>query len=346
MKLPTLPRRQVCDGVTLIELLIVIAIIGLLVQLILPAIEASREAARRTQCVNNLRQIGLAAQNHESMHGFLPTAGWGYGWIGDPNRGSGRSQPGSWAYQLLPYLEASSIHDMGLGQNGADLRQSLATMAGTPYPLLYCPSRRLAKPTENHSPPAAGLSPDGDELFWYHAARPQTLARMDYSASMGDQWMYWGSGPSPEDAESDLGFLKLFFEEKEFTLDDATGVVIQREPFRLRQITDGLSNTYFAGEKFLWDHEYKSGRGPRDDQSCWNGDDLDTVSSAGLEPQRDGVTGGAGGPRTERFGAVHPDGVNMVFCDGSVQSVSYDVDPEVHRRYGNRKDDEIARQTR
>ena len=101
-------------GATLVELLIVIAIIGLLIQLVLPAVQSSREAARRTQCASNLRQIGLAAQNHEAAHDILPTAGWGYGWIGDPNRGSGRSQSGSWAYQLLPYLEARNIHDMGL----------------------------------------------------------------------------------------------------------------------------------------------------------------------------------------------------------------------------------------
>ena len=107
----TVSRRQ--RGFTLVELLVVITIIANLVALLLPAVQAAREAARRLQCTNNLKQIGIACLNHDALQGHLPTGGWPGGWVGDPDRGFDQRQPGSWLYNILPYMEMSGLHNQG-----------------------------------------------------------------------------------------------------------------------------------------------------------------------------------------------------------------------------------------
>ena len=331
-------RRTTPSGLTLIELLIVIAIIAVLVQLALPAIEDSREAARRTACQNNLHQIGLAMLHHESALRQLPTAGWGWAWIGDPDRGTGESQPGSWAYQLLPYMDEQSVYDISRGASDETKYETLTTLAATPVPTFYCPSRRLPRATPTVDPEIE-LEELAPEMFWYNAKKANKLVRTDYKANVGDTFVFWSEGPPPSKAERGEGFLKFKLRSEYVTLDAITGVVVQREAFRFSQITDGLSKTYFGGEKFLPSDEYKKGTNPTDDQSCWNGDDMDMVASTNYIPRPDTPTtvqmeGLVGIP----FGSAHPDGLNMVFCDGSVQFVAFEIDPEVHRRNGNRHD--------
>ena len=101
--------RQHNRGFTLVELLVVIAIIGILIALLLPAIQAAREAARRMQCSNNLKQIGQACLSHVDSLKFFPTGGWGWGWAGEASRGFGPGQPGGWAYNILPYMELKRL---------------------------------------------------------------------------------------------------------------------------------------------------------------------------------------------------------------------------------------------
>ena len=127
--------RQTAGGFTLVELLVVIAIIGILIGLLLPAIQATREAARRMQCSNNLRQLALGVHSHKSDLQVFPTGGdrW---WLGRTMRGTlpalVQSQAWGWGYQILPYMESTSTWNF----TNENLLRS------TPINLFSCPTRR------------------------------------------------------------------------------------------------------------------------------------------------------------------------------------------------------------
>ncbi len=138
-------NRNDKHGFTLVELLVVITIIGILIALLLPAVQAAREAARRTQCAKNVKEMALAAMNHEQANGYLPTGGWGYAWVGDPRYGFGVEQPGGFFYNILPFLEQHDLHDLSLKASDDTSRNNAGlTMIQTPLSLMSCPSRRQA----------------------------------------------------------------------------------------------------------------------------------------------------------------------------------------------------------
>lgn len=334
-------------GFTLVELLVVIAIIGVLVSLLLPAVQAAREAARRAQCSNQLRQIALAWQMHHDTHKFLPSAGWGYGWIGDPDRGFGKNQSGSWPFSCLPYLEATNLHQLGAGTTGTAKRDALTQLAQTPLPTLYCPSRRAAEAYNNADTQATN----------FNFGSPPTLARNDYAANLGPRVQagfgdppsvstQWGSGPTPEDAEAGEGFRTELFDALSFL----QGVTYQRSEVSLRHVTDGTSSTYMLGEKYVNPDYYAGGRSSDfaekdigDDQGAWIGDDLDnnrltgpvTFEGAIPTPDQPGLQW------FFAFGSAHPSTFFMAMCDSSVHSIAYDIDPSVHHALGTRSGEEI-----
>src|SRR5437868_11966014 len=131
-----LNSRRPRFGFTLVELLVVIAIIGVLVALLLPAVQASRESARRMQCGNNLKQIGLGVHNHHDTLGFMPTAG-GNGFSGARTQNSGvpvagKDQLWGWLYQILPYEELANVWSLNTDD----------AVKQTYIKIYFCPSRR------------------------------------------------------------------------------------------------------------------------------------------------------------------------------------------------------------
>ncbi len=144
---------------TLIELLVVIAIIGMLIGLLLPAVQKVRESAARIQCINNLKQIGLAFQNHHSAFGNFPSGGW-YSYTAPTYSGgqplTGRWQQAGWGFQILPYIEAENTWRGGNATT--DVQRDLVAI-GTTNPLFFCPSRRSPQTVtygDNYVPPLTG----------------------------------------------------------------------------------------------------------------------------------------------------------------------------------------------
>lgn len=319
-------------GASLVEILVVISILALVMQLLIPAVQASRESARKATCLNQLRAFGLAAQNHEAAKGHLPTGGWNWEWVGDPTRGHGKSQPGSWAYNLLPFLEAQAIHDYPQSQGGKQVIRLSTEMLSMVPGGFNCPSRRPSQAVHRMKRYTGVLK---------NSHFTSLAAKTDYAVNGGD--VYVNLGPSPDSYEDARTF--AWPEEKFAT---ASGVVFVRSEIKLRKITDGLSKTYFVGEKYLNPTNYRNGEDVGDDQSLYHGDDSDvtrwtmaTVTDEWYElfdhpnmPRQDN----SGFFSAYAFGSAHASGWQVVMADGSARMQSYDLEPEVHRAFGNRHD--------
>jgi prepilin-type N-terminal cleavage/methylation domain-containing protein len=336
-------------GFTLVELLVVIAIIGILIALLLPAVQAAREAARRLQCQNNLKQLALSFQVHYDTHKHFPTSGWGWRWHGDPDKGFGKGQPGGWAYNILPYIEQSALHDLGKGTTAAAKRQAIAQVASTPLGAFICPTRR--KPIRYPVVRNGDLSNNSE-----CRVGSCNVGRCDYRVNSGSINMGETGGPG---SEAEVNAPNYVFA---YTNIQQNGISHQVSNVTMGDIVDGNSNTFCIGEKYLNPDFYFDGNDPADDQSTFVGHDRDvngytgsaspTYNIADLRTLNDQQiiarfqvqvptqdTPGVG--LNWSFGSAHSAVFNMSFVDGSVHSLSYGISPAVFWSLGGR-DDEYA----
>jgi prepilin-type N-terminal cleavage/methylation domain-containing protein len=322
-------------GFTLVELLVVITIIGILIALLLPAVQAAREAARRLQCQNNLKQLALGCLDHEHILGHFPAGGWVWNWQGDPDRGFGRRQPGGWIYNELPFIEQQVLHDMGAGWpwNSAQKQSVLSLVAGTPLAVLHCPSRRQPVVYANiYTPINCG------------SANVPLVARTDYAANTGSvqnmNYWYWTSSmtpPVPTDPTTTdaSGYAwPTFFAWNPVNKTGNNGVVYPLSTTRMNDIPDGSSNTYLICEKYLGPDWYSTGTQAGDNNPPYGGFDWDYSRWTNLPPLQDTP----GFSDNTRFGSVHANGFHAAYCDGSVQFLNYSINPTAHANLGNRLD--------
>jgi len=328
-------RRNRQLAFTLVELLVVIAIIGVLVALLLPAVQAAREAARRTQCVNQLRQMGVALLNYESARQEFPTGGT------EPWHDEGAdkvkfSKGYGWMVQILPYVENENLQNISKGYGAGDRQRDLEVRK-TPVSLYFCPSKRgqIVRVT----PSAPEDCSQGCALNDYAGATPANILNTE---NLNNVW-FWQStthGDVVAGAERVVRYRAGSAQDGDYPVS-YQGVIARTGMSRAckaKDVTDGLSNTMTIGEKRLFINRYELGDW-HDDVGWTDGWDPDTMRYTGYRPGPDIEE-----PRRQpegfgyHFGASHPAVFNAVFADGHVQPIDYDIDLEVFNYMGDRQD--------
>lgn len=325
-------RSRSRRGFTLIELLVVVAIIAILFALVLPAIQMAREASRRASCGNNLKQIALACESHVTSLGHYPTGGWDSApttilMIG-PGGGSDWRQPGGWGYTLLPYMEQQAAFD------------SPTTSGTMPVPAYACPTRR------------------GSSLL------AGTLLMTDYAGNRGS-WASSPATPTATDTNRDTTFgvtsaplggsIPLTLAQSgsiAATLNTVQvvngtavsvptgGIIFAGSSLPPARIRDGSSNTYLFGEKYVPPAFLATG-GTGYNVVAFAGDSPDTLRGGHRPPESDSTPWHDS--RKGAFGGPHPGVFNAAFCDGSVRTINFTIEPQVHFLLAAREDRQAVR---
>ena len=319
------------NGFTLVELLVVIAIIGMLVGLLLPAVQQAREAARNMQCSNNLKQMALASQNHLASVRCFPSGGWRYNWTGVPEQGLGMTQPGGWLYSLLPFMEQNALFQLGVDGNEAD---GVKTRVMTPLNVMNCPSRRASK-VYPHSSGSMPLTRSGSSVTI------ESCVKSDYAACSGTV------NPNGKGGNNDYyGTSGNITNISRSTIEDfnasasqqLTGVIHAYSNTSDGQVRDGFSNTYLIGEKYMNASNYETGKDGADNETGYAGHGNDTCRGAFADTAETVMQDRAGLQKHLLFGSTHAGSFNMGFCDGSVQKISYSISFDVHYCLAHKND--------
>jgi prepilin-type N-terminal cleavage/methylation domain-containing protein/prepilin-type processing-associated H-X9-DG protein len=332
---PQPPHRR---GFTLIELLVVIAIIGVLVSLLLPAVQSAREAARRTQCTNNLKQIGLACFNFESTNGHFPSVNAVY-----PNPSTGKlqmdvtggiltsvpvitSQIGGWSVQILDYIEGGNIiNDVKASQATTDVAPRLNTMYTTMVSVYLCPS-------DGNNQEGYNLTTNGSTY---------NMKSINYIAVSGsDEWAQTVGANTFQMANAKNGM---------FPRMSRSGSVTPPPFIKVAQIRDGTSNTIAIGERPVFPTQMY--------RSTWSYNYMDAVGSLTVPVPTGNYTyrnctlplpyreenPGTSAQITCAAGhhySYHPGGSNWLFGDGTVRFLKYSVNPSVLTALASRNGNE------
>lgn len=328
-------RRPSRDGFTLVELLVVIAIIGILVALLLPAIQSAREAARRTQCVNRMKQIGLALMSHHDTKKRFPSA------IADDeivDQATGKVQAGKYTQFgylpfILQYMELDSyLTRLNLKVYWQD-EPNLSFSYGTPVPQFRCPSQTDEEVTYTDPPGGAGATERSNLRAHYFAVMGAKSGTCPVTSSLpypSSTYTMSGCGTSANGGSA------------------SNGVIYPASKTRIKDITDGTTHTFLVGE-ISWDV------GP---QRIWvvggaSKSNLDTYVYTAKNifwPLNTACRSNPENPKPcdyanndMSFGSNHPGGCNFVMCDGSVQFINESVDTDgVLKPLASRRSGDIA----
>jgi prepilin-type N-terminal cleavage/methylation domain-containing protein/prepilin-type processing-associated H-X9-DG protein len=313
-------RRTASAAFTLIELLVVIAILGLLIALLLPALQSAREASRRTQCQNNLKQVGVALHSHVALIGGFPP----HGFTSDSQGGTGLS----WWVPTLPFIDQVSISDRLESSSGNPgwlplSPQNAATLKGVRFPFMFCPGSPL--------PPlvlTASWSPTSP--FDVQSATYAGISGARNHSSAVDGPVFGA-----------VGWLS------------SGGVLVRHRSIPEAMIKDGLSSTMVVGEQSDWlspsvlTSDRATGDGRAD---CWHGFTMGpqrgnprafNVTSVlhGINEKSSAAYGVAGncGPNTP-IQSVHPGGAGVLMADGSVHFLNEGLEVAILYNLANRDD--------